>query len=291
MSMHVGPYTGDINPGDIIDIKALFATTAEVPFTTASISGVTVYKDNSTSGSTSGVAITTDFNSITGLLHVRITTASSGAFYSAGSNFAVIITTGTVNSVSVVGYVLAQFSIQHRSALMPATAGRTLGVNSTGQVGLDFNNVNNAGSSTVLTNITVPTVTTLTNAPSDTSGTTTLLSRIGSSINITGGLVDINNKTGFSLTSAYNNAQTAAQDGDNMGLTTTAMNALLDLSNGVETGFTLRQALRLMLSALCGQLSGAATTTVTIRDVNNTTNRIVATVDSNGNRSAVTLSD
>ncbi len=65
--------------------------------------------------------------------------------------------------------------------------------------------------------------------------------------------------------------------------------ALLDRTAGVETNRTVRQGLRLMLSALAGKLSGAATTTVTIRDTNDGINRIVATVDSNGNRSAVTL--
>ena len=43
-----------------------------------------------------------------------------------------------------------------------------------------------------------------------------------------------------------------------------------------------------MLAALVGKLSGAATTTVTIRDVNDTKNRIIATVDADGNRTAVT---
>lgn len=63
---------------------------------------------------------------------------------------------------------------------------------------------------------------------------------------------------------------------------------LLDQAAGVETSRTVRQAMRLMLAALAGRISGAATTTVTIRDTNNTKNRIVADVDSNGNRTAVT---
>ncbi len=85
-----------------------------------------------------------------------------------------------------------------------------------------------------------------------------------------------NDKTGYSLTVT---PPTANQNAD----------ALLDRTDGVETGRTLRQGLRLMLAAMAGKLSGAATTTVTIRDTNDGINRIVATVDSNGNRSAVTL--
>ena len=65
--------------------------------------------------------------------------------------------------------------------------------------------------------------------------------------------------------------------------------ALLDRANGVETSWTLRQALRIMLAAAAGKLSGAATTSVAIRDVGDTKNRISATVDADGNRSAVTL--
>jgi len=64
---------------------------------------------------------------------------------------------------------------------------------------------------------------------------------------------------------------------------------LLDLPDGVESGLTMRQALRLTAAALFGKLSGAATTTVTIRDVNDTKDRVVATVDADGNRSAVTV--
>lgn len=66
--------------------------------------------------------------------------------------------------------------------------------------------------------------------------------------------------------------------------------ALMDLSNGVETGLTPRQAMRLMVAAAAGKLSGAATTTIVIRNaVADSKDRITATVDTNGNRSAITL--
>lgn len=65
--------------------------------------------------------------------------------------------------------------------------------------------------------------------------------------------------------------------------------ALLDRTDGVETAYTLRQALRLILSAVSAKLSGAASTTVHIRNVTDTKDRIVATVDSDGNRTAVVL--
>jgi hypothetical protein len=65
---------------------------------------------------------------------------------------------------------------------------------------------------------------------------------------------------------------------------------MLDLAAGVETGLTLRQAMRLIAAASAGKLSGAATTTIVIRNaVADSKDRITATVDSSGNRSAITV--
>ena len=71
-------------------------------------------------------------------------------------------------------------------------------------------------------------------------------------------------------------------------LTNTAIDNIFDRSAGVETSWTLRQAMRIILSAVAGKLSGAATTTVAIRDMADTKDRISATVDADGNRTAVT---
>lgn len=57
----------------------------------------------------------------------------------------------------------------------------------------------------------------------------------------------------------------------------------------VEGTITVAQSLRLANSANASKVSGAATTTVVVRDVNDTKDRITATVDADGNRSAVTL--
>lgn len=62
---------------------------------------------------------------------------------------------------------------------------------------------------------------------------------------------------------------------------------LLD-EEDIETGMTLRQALRLIAAATGGKVSGGGTTTITFRNaVADSEDRIVATVDSNGNRSAI----
>jgi hypothetical protein len=64
--------------------------------------------------------------------------------------------------------------------------------------------------------------------------------------------------------------------------------ALLDRAAGVETGRTLRQALRLILAVCCGKSNGLNTSTAIYRDTNDGVDRITATVDNQGNRSAVT---
>ncbi len=56
----------------------------------------------------------------------------------------------------------------------------------------------------------------------------------------------------------------------------------------VEGSLDLIEALKLVLAASAGKVSGADGSTVTIRDTTDTYNRIVATVDQYGNRSAVT---
>jgi hypothetical protein len=68
----------------------------------------------------------------------------------------------------------------------------------------------------------------------------------------------------------------------------TIADALLDRTAGVETGLTVRQAFRLWASVLLGKLSGGGTATEVFRDVNDTKDRVTATVDASGNRTAVT---
>lgn len=65
--------------------------------------------------------------------------------------------------------------------------------------------------------------------------------------------------------------------------------ALLDRTDAVETGLTPRQAIRLVASTTGAKISGGGTTTETFRNaVADSKNRVVATVDTSGNRSAIT---
>ena len=57
----------------------------------------------------------------------------------------------------------------------------------------------------------------------------------------------------------------------------------------IESGISAEQMTRLMAAILLGKVSGAGTGTEVFRDINDTVNRVTATVDTNGNRTAITV--
>lgn len=61
------------------------------------------------------------------------------------------------------------------------------------------------------------------------------------------------------------------------------------LASGDVDGFTLEQTFKLLLAAAAGKLSGAATATQIIRAADDSKDRITATTDADGNRTAITL--
>ena len=60
------------------------------------------------------------------------------------------------------------------------------------------------------------------------------------------------------------------------------------LDEVVEGTITLRQAIRILLAGMAGKSTGGGTTTLTFRDVADAKARITATVDVDGNRTAIT---
>lgn len=142
-------YYGDIRLGDTIDIHFCTVQSTGAPTTLAGSPVISAYPANSTTQLTAGITLSVDFDSVTGLNNVRVV-ASSGNGYATATNYDLVITTGTVNSVSAVGYVVGSFSIENRSALMPTTAARTLDVSSGGEAGVDWANV---GSPTTTNNL------------------------------------------------------------------------------------------------------------------------------------------
>lgn len=70
-------------------------------------------------------------------------------------------------------------------------------------------------------------------------------------------------------------------------LSAAGVDAILD--EVVEDTYTLRQLLRLLGAALGGEVIGGGTAEITFTGLDGVTDRIVATVDANGNRSSVVL--
>ena len=143
-------YHGDIALESTIDIKFTSRRfSSGAPFTLAGTPAIAAYVGNSTTEITAGITLTVDFDTRTGLNNVRVAaTAANG--YTAGTNVQLVITAGTVDSVSVVGEVVGSFSIENRSGLRPTVSGRTLDVSSTGEAGLDWANI---GSPTTAQNL------------------------------------------------------------------------------------------------------------------------------------------
>lgn len=150
-------YQGDLAPGATL----WFAFTSRrfttgVPFALAS-GALAVYQDASDTQSTAGVTLTASFDGVTGQNRVTIDTSADGTFYAVGHDYSVILSAGTVDSVSVVGEVLATFSMGHRSSLRPTTAGRTLDVSASGEAGVDWANVGSPTTTLALTGTTIST--------------------------------------------------------------------------------------------------------------------------------------
>jgi len=106
----LGDYTEDYAA---LNLKFTSRTAAGVPFTLAGTPVISVYKANSLTQITAGITLTVDFDGVTGLNNVLVD-LSSDAAYAIANDYQMIITTGTVNSVSVVGEVVGLFSIENR---------------------------------------------------------------------------------------------------------------------------------------------------------------------------------
>jgi len=71
-------------------------------------------------------------------------------------------------------------------------------------------------------------------------------------------------------------------------LSVAGVDAILD--DVVEGTLTLREITRIMLASLAGKSSGGGTATIIFKGADGVTTRITATTDSNGNRTAITVS-
>jgi len=130
-------YIGDFAE-DYATLNTKFTTVAGTGASTvlAGTPVISVYKANGTTQSTAGITLSVDFDSVVGLNNVLID-LSADAFYATGNDYQIVITTGTVDSVSVVGYVIGEFSIENRTSFPKAdfpTNFNALGIESDGDV-------------------------------------------------------------------------------------------------------------------------------------------------------------
>ena len=107
MSINLGDFPEDFAT---LNIKFLTKSTGDIPTTLLGTPVVSVYKNNSVTQITAGITLTVDFDGVTGLNNVLIDLSAS-ASYSNNSEYQIVITTGTVDGVSVVGDVVGTFSI------------------------------------------------------------------------------------------------------------------------------------------------------------------------------------
>ncbi len=209
---------GDISLGQVLYFH--FTTrqfSTGTPITSALLA-VSVYKDDDITQSTTGITTTfsSGFDGVAGLVSVKIDTSADGTFYASGHDFSIVVTGGTADGVSIIGEVVGYFSIQNRSALWAILTSTLTGIGSIGKLLVD--NLDATISSRTKpadTQAAVTTVTNLTNAP--TAGDFT--ADMKTSLNAATPSVTVSDKTGFSLTAAYDPAKTAAQAGDAMTLT------------------------------------------------------------------------
>jgi len=151
-------YLGDYAAGGIIYFKfTTFRPSTGATFTLAGSPVISVYKDENTGQSTTGVTLTADFDSVTGLNHVKIDTSLDGTFYANGGTFECVITTGTVDSVSVAGSCVGRFTLRNQASLYSTVSGRTLDVSTGGEAGLDWANVGSPTTTVGLSGTTIAT--------------------------------------------------------------------------------------------------------------------------------------
>jgi hypothetical protein len=212
---------GDFDTSSVVYFKfTTFRPSTGAPFTLAGTPALSVYKDNSTTQSTTGVTLTVDFDGVTGLNHVAVDT--SDAFYSAGSFFDVVITTGTVDSVSAVGVVVGRFTLRKTACLKPTTSGRTLDVSSGGEAGIDLANV---GSPTTTLNLSGTTISTSQVVASVTGAVGSVTGSVGS---VTGAVGSVTGNVGGNVVGSVASvtARVTANTDQLAGQTVTAANAV-----------------------------------------------------------------
>ena len=107
----------DISIGETVDFKFTTRQFSDGVPTTAASLAVVAYPDNSITEITAGITttFTSGFDGVAGLVNVRVV-ATTGNGYATGTDYALVVSTGTVGGVSIVGEVVGEFSIGRSAA-------------------------------------------------------------------------------------------------------------------------------------------------------------------------------
>lgn len=215
-------YLGDFAAGSIVDFKWNAFSGLGGSITRATNGSIRIYKGNSVTqrSSASGITDSEDFDSLTGLNHVRIDLADDAdpGFYAAGSEYQVVLQ-GAVIDGQTINAVLAHFSIE-RTGGLAAIKEKTDAL------------------------------------PSDPADQSLIIAATDA------------------LAVSIAAIATANQNAD----------ALLDRADGVETGLTPRQALRLALAVLAGAVTASGDAASFLSAVSGAKTRLQASGDGDGNR-------
>jgi len=236
--------------------------TLTIPFTTRAfstgiptvlVSGeVQIYEDDSATQITAAETTTVSLDSVVGFNLVSIAATAANGFEN-GKSYTAILSAGTVDSVSVIGEVVGHFTIG-RSAAAVDLANATDGLGALKAVVDAIPTTPMRGTDGA--NTTVP----------DAAGTAaTLIGTAGASLTDLGGM-----STGMK-------AEVNAQVVDTLQTDTPV------------AGVTIVEALRRVGAVVSYKLSGAGTGTETVTDWADSASTIVITVDSSGNKSAITF--
>jgi hypothetical protein len=211
-------YLGDLTEDQIVYFRFCTHKSDGTPITMTDTPVVSVYKNDDDTQTTAGITLSQDDDSLTGHHTVKIDT-SADAFYATAKDYSVVLTAGKVDSISVVGTVLANFSIENR--FIEADVTKIAGSAVTASAGIPEVKVQSMAADTVTASA------------------------------LSAGAVD-------------------------------------EIFNEVVAGsFTFRELCEIMASVLAGKTSGGGTSTITFRSVDDLANRVVASVDINGNRLGV----
>lgn len=187
-------YYGDFAVNSIVRLMWNSNAVAGESITRATNGSIRIYKNNSTTERTSanGITDSEDFDTLTGVHHVNIDTSDNtdAGFYAAGNDYFVVLAAATIDGKTINAY-LGSFSIENRNVkanvtqwngstpnnltggrvesivgayasgqapLQPTVAGRTFDVTATGCGGVDWGNLENAGSTVNLSATTIATL-------------------------------------------------------------------------------------------------------------------------------------